>query len=746
MQSHRNIEAVFFLSARWEKIILPLNSIGIHPPVVIVGENGETLLGGFVRLLRLVSQYPDAAIFTDTGDRLGFVAWLVSVICRRKLIYRARGDVIRESYTNTGSFLRVFSNKHLFFPRLAGAVPCSDYLGNLISIDYPKIIQSKIKTVNLPIPLTKKGNKIRDYSEREKCIIIATKFHFFDKIKPLFDIVPILSDFFVEFPDFRCVVLGEGKYLDALKLRVKEYNLGHRMQFKGFVTNPQEYYGKAYCLLHLSDMDGYPSVIDEARINGLPVICSSTVGLPEMVDHGKDGFLLDHGFENFSSIIRSLMDPLNYERIVNSASRRINNNNSLHEIGHQFATAISSILASGNNSNTKSSKRKLRVLYVIKDYHRVGGAQRHLSMLLQNFDDVVDGFVICLAESNKRIFQEISGVPVEMGYGPLKYNLKNVWRHGKRVRNFVRNNRIDIVYCYGFEASVIGGVGAYRAGVPFLSRRGELAQWRKFKHLIVFSLVNLFADRILANSPQVLEITKKELFSRRKSELVRNCVSLESESVSGAERKNISIHTMRPVVGMVANLRAVKNQQMLIRAVPRIIDKGVDAEFWIIGEGQDQLFLQGLVDDLGLGNYVFLLGHRQDVSQLLSKMDCFVLTSKAEGAPNAILEAMSAGLPVVATAVGGNIDAVVDGHSGFLVGVDDMEGLAEQIALLMKEPDRARAMGLKGREIAGKQFSIHQSCMHHQRIFRSVLQQRHHETLKQLNLEYGEESERLERI
>jgi glycosyltransferase involved in cell wall biosynthesis len=162
----------------------------------------------------------------------------------------------------------------------------------------------------------------------------------------------------------------------------------------------------------------------------------------------------------------------------------------------------------------------------------------------------------------------------------------------------------------------------------------------------------------------------------------------------------------RRYMSIVANLRnPVKDHPMFLRAAARVRAAVPDAGFAIAGEGELMESLRGLAAELGIKNDVFFLGRCDNVADLLFASNIGVLSSKAEGFANAILEYMAAGLPVVATDVGGAREAIAEGETGYLVASGDDEKMAERIIEVLNHPERARAMGERGKLIAAEEFS-----------------------------------------
>jgi glycosyltransferase involved in cell wall biosynthesis len=162
------------------------------------------------------------------------------------------------------------------------------------------------------------------------------------------------------------------------------------------------------------------------------------------------------------------------------------------------------------------------------------------------------------------------------------------------------------------------------------------------------------------------------------------------------------------LVTSVGNIRRVKGYDILIKAAASIVPHFSDVSFSIAGDVLEPDYfaeLQALIRDLNLSDRFRFVGGVTDLHQHLCSADIFVLPSRSEGFSNAIIEAMAASLPVVATDVGGNAEAVKDGVSGFLVPSDDPEALSAAITRLLSDPTQAKAMGSAGNALAAENFT-----------------------------------------
>jgi glycosyltransferase involved in cell wall biosynthesis len=188
--------------------------------------------------------------------------------------------------------------------------------------------------------------------------------------------------------------------------------------------------------------------------------------------------------------------------------------------------------------------------------------------------------------------------------------------------------------------------------------------------------------------------------------LVRNGVPAPPPGDPDRIRSELGIEAGQPVVVTVGFLRSEKAYEVLIEAAAQIAPSVPGLRVLIAGGGPEEAKLQALIDDLGLGEVVTLLGIRGDVPDLLAAADVAVCCSDFEGGPLAVMEYMGAGLPVVATRVGGLPELVRDGETGVLVPPRDPAALADALAGLLAEPARREALGAAGRKLRDDEYGI----------------------------------------
>ena len=166
----------------------------------------------------------------------------------------------------------------------------------------------------------------------------------------------------------------------------------------------------------------------------------------------------------------------------------------------------------------------------------------------------------------------------------------------------------------------------------------------------------------------------------------------------GELRRELGIAAETPLVGIVARLVPIKAHEVFLAAAARIVASVPSCRFVVVGDGERRDELVALATRTGLAERCHFLGWRADLERINADLDVAVITSRNEGSPVALIEAMAAGLPVVATAVGGVPDLVVEGTHGHLVPVDDAAAIAAATVALLRAPEQRRAFGAAGRE------------------------------------------------
>ncbi|MGI8836182.1 MAG: glucosamine inositolphosphorylceramide transferase family protein [Pyrinomonadaceae bacterium] len=307
-------------------------------------------------------------------------------------------------------------------------------------------------------------------------------------------------------------------------------------------------------------------------------------------------------------------------------------------------------------------------------------------------------------------FNEITEFPLTSFYD------SNMLVQLRRFQAFVKERDIQLIHTHEFYSNIFGLAGAKLAQIPVrIGSRRETKGMRSSFQKKVERLAFRLAHNVVTNAEAVKDHLVKEGVSQEKISVVHNGLDLErltSRRLSRLEvLKLLGLpeelgSSSRKFVTIVANLQhEVKDYPMFLRAAKRTHEIVPEATFLLAGEGPLIASARAQADELGILDSTFFLGRCNHVPALLSISDVCVLSSKAEGFSNSILEYMAAARPVVATEVGGAREAIIDGETGYLVKSGDDCKMAECIIALLQNPERAVMMGDKGRRVVEEKFS-----------------------------------------
>jgi glycosyltransferase involved in cell wall biosynthesis len=360
---------------------------------------------------------------------------------------------------------------------------------------------------------------------------------------------------------------------------------------------------------------------------------------------------------------------------------------------------------------------KPNVLFIIDSFEQ-GGSERQALQLLRQLHSSGECRVHLACLQNKgslRVDAEDLGIGEIHEYALTSFYDLNFLKQLRRLVRFIKEKEIDVVHTHCFYTNIFGIAGAFLARVPArVTSKGETDGFRTPMQKRAERLSFRLAHRVIANCLVVQNQLIREGVNPKRIIQHYNGLDLDRLKVrpgltrEGA-RAMFGLPPGRRLMTIVANLRnPVKDHPMFLRAAARVRAAVPDAAFVIAGEGELMPGLRQLAAELGIANDVHFIGRCDDVASLLFASDVGVLSSRAEGFANAILEYMAAGLPVVATDVGGVREAIVEGETGYIVPSGDDEKMAARIIQVLNDDDQAHAMGALGKTIVAGKFSCDQ--------------------------------------
>lgn len=290
------------------------------------------------------------------------------------------------------------------------------------------------------------------------------------------------------------------------------------------------------------------------------------------------------------------------------------------------------------------------------------------------------------------------------------------------LRKFLRQQHIQIVQTF-FESSDLwaGFVTKAMSSAKLIWSRRDMGILRTGKHHLAYRLMSRAPDAVFAVSEQVRRhCIEVDRIDPTRVQTIYNGLDLTDWNAPSPPAKNLA----EMLVTTVGNIRHVKGHDVFIRAAATIAQQFPHVSFSIAGDVLEPGYyaeLQTLAQDLGIANRFHFVGSVTKLREHLSAADIFVLPSRSEGFSNAIIEAMAASLPVVATDVGGNAEAVLEGVSGLIVPSDNPAALAAAIARLLADPLQAKAMGAAGKALAAEKFTVEAMMQQITSTYRNLL-------------------------
>lgn len=282
----------------------------------------------------------------------------------------------------------------------------------------------------------------------------------------------------------------------------------------------------------------------------------------------------------------------------------------------------------------------------------------------------------------------------------------------RQLVSVIRKVQPHIVHTHTAKAGTLGRLAAWWCGVPVIvhTYHGHVLNGY-FSPLKtrVFVAIEWWLARcthcLIAVSPQVRrDLLDLGIGTAEKFLVVPLGLDLEplaqAETHRGELRQELALPPDAPTVGIVARLAPIKAHEVFFAAASRILERVPTARFIVVGDGARRGELHALACQLGLEKSTRFLGWRSDLARLYADLDVVVLTSKNEGSPVAVIEAMAAACAIVATRVGGVADLLEDGRTGLVVAPGDVEAIADAVVSLLHEPERRQRLGAAARAAA----------------------------------------------
>jgi glycosyltransferase involved in cell wall biosynthesis len=366
--------------------------------------------------------------------------------------------------------------------------------------------------------------------------------------------------------------------------------------------------------------------------------------------------------------------------------------------------------------------RRTRLLYVVGNFV-AGGAERHMLELWGRLDRARFEVEIVVFQARGQFLGDVIklGWPIhDLRMGDTIYAPRGMSGFARLVGHVLRF-RPDVIQGYLFGPNLFAAMAGRLCGVPVvvISKR-QVDAFETPRQTAVQRFAHRLATHVVAVSEAVGETSVQLGAPRDRVTVIPNGVDVDrfaGRDVDPAVRNGDGA----PVVGSVGCLAARKDYPTLLEALALLKGRGRRFRAVLVGDGKERPDLERRVDELGLRERVQFLGERPDVERLLPGMDVFVLSSREEGIPNALLEAMAAARPAVATAVGGTPEVLEDGRTGWLVPPGDPPALAAALDMALTDRAEAERRGAAAQRATRERMSIDVMVGRHERFYLDAL-------------------------
>lgn len=350
---------------------------------------------------------------------------------------------------------------------------------------------------------------------------------------------------------------------------------------------------------------------------------------------------------------------------------------------------------------------RLRVMQITEDL-AVGGLERVISLLCRRLDRTrFEPSVLCLRGGGEFADElRAEGIPVHI----LPWSIERLdYLAFLKVADVLRAECIDVIHTHNTGPFFHGALGASLAGVRTHIHTDHARPFPdRMRWMVVEHLLSHLAYRVVGVSDHTTRnLIRYERIPREKLVTIPNGIELRPPTRNRLEvRASLGIPADAPVVGTAGRITGQKGLEFLIQAAVLLGPAFPDLRVVLVGDGEERSTLEKQARSVGVEDRVHFLGVRMDIPDLLGAFDIYALPSRWEGLPMAVLEAMAAGLPVVASGVGGLPTAIRDGQEGLLVPPEDPAALAAALERLLADPELRRRMGSAAKQRYEADFTL----------------------------------------
>lgn len=372
----------------------------------------------------------------------------------------------------------------------------------------------------------------------------------------------------------------------------------------------------------------------------------------------------------------------------------------------------------------KQSKKPAKIMEFLFGLG-IGGLENGVVNFVLNIDrSKFSPIVCCLGERMSQVdLLEKNGVKVYC----MRRNL-NAKGYSSifRISALLKNEKIALIHTHNKCGYLYGVPAAMMAGTPVVVHTEHGCSFPESRSLtllrrLLSCKINYIVTRSGFLADEIHRYWNIRLSKIKSIASGIDASKFERDFNKADIRRKLGFGLNDYLVGIVARLELVKDHDTLIRAIAITKKKLPNVKLVLAGDGSMKRHLKELATELDMIDSVYFLGERTEVAEMLSTLDLFALTSKKEGTSTALMEAMAAGLPIIATDVGGNSELIKDEYNGLLIPPGNPDVLSDSIVELLSNPERRKALGANGKEVFNNKYRFDRFLNDYQDLFGKLL-------------------------
>ncbi len=394
-------------------------------------------------------------------------------------------------------------------------------------------------------------------------------------------------------------------------------------------------------------------------------------------------------------------------------------NRGLRNLKNRLFTISSIMLKVNAKMNNKKTSTK-RILHII-DSLGFGGAERDLVGLLQGFQDKKEYEFALVFFNRKEGFEgDVKKLDI-----PLIYisHSDSLWKKLQFLKSFIKDWQPNLIHSWSSIGSVLGLIIYWQSKIKLINNSMLGGIFFNNKSHWLRRIIMHLSPIVITNSIRGLKVNGLNVSD--KNLIVRNGIDLKRFNITEKEQKTIieelELDRHYPRIICTANFHTIKDHPTLIHSFKTHLESSANAAAYGSVNGIQEKNLKELVKNLFLDNSVYFLGYRKNVEVLVSVCQLFVLATKGEGCPNAILEAMALGVPVISNDVGGMSELIIDKQNGFLTPLGDIESLSKAMLEILDNPELAHQLTEQAKITMQKEYTLERRIKDIIQIYENIL-------------------------